>query len=152
MMTAGIFYFGGCFVVAALITFIYGMFRSVQSRDEWKSWQTFSVLFVICVIGPYGWAEAATKMAGDKLRKSVRYALSSANIEGDLQYYKVITNRDNRVSVIAVSSTTENWGGTNRAVISLQMKKDGENYRATSFKVVNSDQHNKDGFTFPPYF
>lgn len=142
----------GVFAVAAVLTFLYAMFRSVQARDDMKSWRTFGFLFVVVALAPYGYAEVMTRMHGKDMRKAVYGGMIAGGFEGKLDYYKVMAAKDETARVIAVGHEREGWGGTNKIVMTVNLKKKEGTWVPTTFKIINSDRHNKDGFTFPPYF
>lgn len=152
-MIVGIFYIGASFAVAVVLTFVYAMFRSVKSRDEWKSWRALAAFWILTFTGPYIYAEVLTKVKGSDMKSAVLDALDEVGIEGKLAYYKVVSSSATRAKVVAVAEEMESWGGTQHSVVSVTLVMDKKgHWKPDGFKIVNSDKHNKDGFTFPPYF
>lgn len=145
-------YIGECLGVAGAITFIYVMTRSLKSRDEVKSWRVFINLAIIALILPYSAVEAVTKVVGKKLEPVVRETVDGTDFAGDFGYFKVVYYTGKTAKVVAVGTEKENWGGTNTAVIAINLTKKDSGWVADSYRWVNSDSRNKDGFTFPPYW
>jgi hypothetical protein len=146
------FYTAACVFVAIVLTFIYSMFRSVQSRDEYKSWRVMAIFFVIVFIGPYGYNEYLTRSAGPQMKDAVLDGLYDADVKGNLNYFRVISVKNNTARVIAVTTEHQGWGGTERPVVALTVKKGPKGWQSDTFLVVNSISRNADSYTFPPYY
>jgi hypothetical protein len=151
-MIPALFYGAGCFAVAALLTIVVAMFKSIQTRDDWKSWRTFLVMFVCAGGAPYIWAEVMTTLHGKTMRKSVEGVLYDASIDGKLEYYKVLWFKGGKARVLAVSTEQASWGGTDRPLVAMTLVQKGDKWALDSYRVIRSDERNEDGFTFPPYF
>jgi len=146
------FYIVACFTAAVVLTFIYSMFRSVQSRDEYKSWRVMLVFFVLVLAAPYGYNEVLTRRAGNDLKEAVLEGLSDAGVDGELAYYRVVKQTGNTCRVIAVVTENQDWGGTERPVVAITAKKEGKGWKSDTYLVVNSISRNADSYTFPPYY
>jgi hypothetical protein len=145
-------YLGICLIVAGVLTFVVAMFRSVQSRDDWKSWQTLAIFFLLVVSSPYIWTEVQTKQKGKGMKAAILDGLSQSPLDGKLEYYKVLKTDGGKARVVAVVSENEAGVGTQRAVVEMTLTKSGNSWQAEKFKIVNSDRLNKDGFTMPPFY
>lgn len=151
-MLGMLFYLGGCFVVSALLTFMFVITKPIHARDEMRSWRTWIFMFLLTFLGPYGWTEYLTRANGDKLKAAVEDGLFSANIGGDMRYFRVVKFSEKEAKVIAVSKEPSDWGGTERPVVSMTIVPGKKSWELDSFKVVNSDSRNADGWTFPPFY
>lgn len=146
------FYIVACFTAAVVLTFIYSMFRSVQSRDEYKSWRVMLIFFVLVLAAPYGYNEVLTRRAGPNLKDAVLQGLSDAGIDGELAYFRVVKQTGNTCRVVAVVTENQDWGGTERPVVAITAKKDEKGWKSDTYLVVNSVSRNADSYTFPPYY
>ena len=151
-MIGAIVYILGCAAVSAVLTCLYVMFRPVNSRDELKSWRILGFAMVLTLLGPYGYAEVVTRIVGPKMEHSVLLALDDAGVKGDLQYYRVIMYSGSTARVVAVAAEKADWGGSDRPVLAITLKREGDSWKPDSYKVVSSFNRNQDGFTFPPYY
>lgn len=152
-MLPALFYGVGCFAISVVLTIIYAMFRSIQSRDEWKSWRTMLGFFVTALIAPYGWCEIMTAKYGKNMKPIVQDVLDEVGVNADVDYFKVLYVKDGKARVIGVASEKVSWGGTDRPLVAMTLiqKKDNK-WDLDSFRVVRSDERNEDSFSFPPYF
>lgn len=146
------FYIVACFFGAVILTFIYSMFRTVQSRDEYKSWRVMIIFFVLVMAAPYGYNEVLTRRAGADLKSAVLEGLSDAGIDGDLAYYRIVKQTGDTCRIVAVVTEKQDWGGTERPVVAITAKKEAKGWRSDSYIVVNSVSRNADSYTFPPYY
>lgn len=146
------FYIVACFTAAVVLTFIYSMFRSVQSRDEYKSWRVMLIFFVLVLAAPYGYNEVLTRRAGPNLKDAVLQGLNDAGIDGELAYYRVVKQSGNTCRIVAVVTESQDWGGTERPVVAITAKKDEKGWKSDTYLVVNSVSRNADSYTFPPYY
>ena len=146
------FYVGACLVVAALITLAHSMMRPIHSKGDSKSWKVLFVVFVICITGPYGYVETLTRVVGGNMKDAVADGFAESGLQGELQYYKVVSYAGDTARVIAVAEEKQGWGGSDRPVLAITVKRDGKDWRTDSFNVVYSDRLNKDRSTLPPYW
>lgn len=153
-MLGMIIYLGGCLVVSALVTFLAAMAKPIQARDEMKSWKTWIILMVLTTFLPYGYVEGQTALFKDEaMQKAITRTVWQADIPGEFQYGKVMFYKGTQARVIGVTKTTENWGGTERAVIAMTLNKTPKGtWAMESYRIVNYDSRNYDGWTFPPYY
>jgi hypothetical protein len=142
----------GCFFVAAVLTFLYVITRPIQTRDEMRSWRVFIAVFGFVVMAPYGWAELATRYVGGEMKDAVAEGMAEAGIDGDLKYFKVISFNGKSSRLVAVAQEKAAWGGTERPIVAMTLAKGQDGWATESFRVVNSDSRNRDGWTFPPFF
>lgn len=146
------FYAAGSFVVSMVLTFLYSMFRTVKARDEYKSWKVLAIFSALVFIGPYGYNEYLTRRYTKDMKQAVLDGMDDAGIVGELRYFRVISAKDTTARVIAVAVENQDWGGTERPVVAITLKKDNKGWRSDSFLVVNSISRNADSYTFPPYY
>lgn len=152
-MLPALFYGVGCFAVSVVLTIIYAMFRSIESRDEWKSWRTMVCFFIFALIAPYGWCEVMTMRFGKNMKPIVQDVFDEVGVNGDLQYYKVLYVKDGKARVIGVATEKASWGGTDRPLVAMTLaQKSNDKWELDSYRVVRSDERNEDNFSFPPYF
>jgi hypothetical protein len=145
-------YLGACLIGAFALTIVYGLLRPISDRGELRSWRYTLLFFLICVIGPYGWAEMMTKMHGAGMEPAVHQVMDELKIQGELRFYRVLWFREGRARVVAVGEDRESWGGRERALFALTLQKKGDGWEALSYDVVNSTKRTADGFTMPPYW
>jgi hypothetical protein len=141
-----------CFIVACVLTVMYVMVRPVSTRDELKSWRILLIMYIVALGGPYAYAEVMTRLVGGRMEQAVTAALDDAGVKGDLQYFKVVYYTGQKARVVAVGKEKAIWGGTDKPVLAVTLHKEGEKWKTDSYRVVNSDNRNQDGFTFPPYY
>jgi hypothetical protein len=141
-----------CFAAAVVLTVLYALTRSVQARDEMRSWRVMGWLFFVCTIAPYGYAETMTMLFGGRMHPAVEEVLAEAGVDGDLLYYKVVSYSGTSSRVIAVAEESADWGGTERPVIAMTLVKEGDDWHSESYQIVASTSRDVGGYTFPPYF
>jgi len=147
-----ILYIGACSAVAGAITFLWVITRPIHTRDEMRSWRVFGALMIIALSLPYGVFEALTGYVGKELDKGVEEAMMLEGIEGELRYYRVLWYDGHTAYVTAVGSEPSSWGGEDRPVLRITLEKTPKGWTATYAKVIYSDNRNKDGVVFPPYW
>ncbi len=149
----GLFFYTAMAAIASvLLTFIYSMFRTVKSRDEYKSWKIMVIFFALVFFGPYGYNEFLTRKLGPGLKSAVADALYDAGVNGKINYFRVVSTKGDTARVVAVTTENQDWGGTERPVVAVTVKKDPKGWKSDTYIVVNSISRNADSYTFPPYF
>lgn len=151
-MLPALFYGVGCFAISVVLTIIYALFRSIESRDEWKSWRTMLFIFAFTLVAPYGWCEIMTARFGGNMKPLVQDVMDEVGVNGDLDYYKVLYVKDGKARVIGVATEKASWGGTDRPLVAMTLSQKGKKWELDTFRVVRSDERNEDSFSFPPYF
>lgn len=146
------FYTAMCALASIVLTFLYSMMRSVQSRDEFKSWKVMVIFFALCFGGPYGYNEYLTRTVGADAKSAVADALYDAGIDGKISYYRVVSMKGQTARVIAVATENQDWGGTERPVVAVTIKRGPSGWKSDTYTVVNSLSRNADSYTFPPYY
>ncbi len=146
------FYTAMCAIGSVVLTFIYSMLRTVQSRDEYKSWRVMAIFFALTFSGPYLYNEYLTRKLGTGVKDAVADALFDAGVDGKISYYRVVSQKGDTARVVAVTTESQDWGGTERPVIAVTVKKDPKGWKSETFLVVNSVSRNADSYTFPPYY
>lgn len=146
------FYTAMCAIASLVLTFIYSMLRTVQSRDEYKSWRVMAIFFVLVFSGPYLYNEFLTRKLGPGVKEAVADALYDAGVDGKLNYYRVVSMKGDTARVVAVATENQDWGGTERPVVAVTVKKDRKGWKSDSYLVINSVSRNADSYSFPPYY
>lgn len=147
-----IFYIAGCIGVSGAIAVLWTITRSIQSRDEMRSWRTWMGLFVFSLVAPYAYFEILTRTQGPDMKAAVTKAMDDSDTDGELVYYKVYWYAKDKAKVMAVGTADLSWGGTERPTIKVSLVRKNGKWKAESFEVVQSDKLNKDGIVFPPFF
>jgi|CXWL01.1.fsa_nt_gi hypothetical protein len=147
-----IIYIGVAMVVAGILTFLYVVTRSIQTRDEMKSWRIFAFVFIATLVLPYIAIEGMTMKYGDQLKKVTEAAYDDSEAGGELLYHKVFWISEDKAKVMAVGYTELDWGGTERPVVRVNLISDGKKWKADSYEVLISDAQNKDNVVVPPFF
>jgi len=151
-MFGALFYTIGCFFIAGILTFVSQMFRPIQDKGESRPWRAFIVWMVLVLSAPYVYAEVLTRTVGTSMVKAIKEGYDSVDIRGDMQTYKVIWYTPNTAKVIVIGLEKVSWGGTDRPLAVLNLKKDGQTWKVDTYRLVYSDRLNKDGISFPPYW
>lgn len=145
------FYLFGCFVITMVLIGFYMMLRPVHMRNDSSSLKAAIPLFFMCAAAPYGRVEFLTSQYGPDLEPAIMDAFDGSEIEGEFQYYRVVSMSGEKARAIAVGLETADWGGTDRPVIAISLDKVGGEWEATSYYTVYSDRLQRDSSTFPPY-
>ena len=145
-------YLGGCLIVAAVVTLIHSMMRPIHSKGEARSWRVLIAVFILCVTAPYGYVEALTRSVGNPMKKAVAQGFADSGIQGQMDYYKIVSYSGDTARVVAVGTERQEWGGTERPVVAMTVKKKGHSWEADSFNIVYSERRNRDRSTLPPFW
>lgn len=149
----GIFaYLGATLVIAAVFTLVVVLFRPIKDRDEMRSWRVLLAFFLFTTGAPYVWCEVLTRIEGKQMQAAVAEVFDTLEVTEGMSYFRVLTLWKDRARVIAVGTDKEDWGGTDRAVVAISLKRTSGTWVADSYNVVQSLKRNRDGFTFPPYW
>lgn len=147
-----VIYVGGCLIVAALVTFVHSMFRPVASKGDSRSWRVLAAVFVLSITGPYGYVEVLTRSFGKTMKSAIEQGMIDAGIKGPMDYYKVTSYGGDTARIVAVAEEKQAWGGSDRPVVAMTLKKDGKFWHTASFDVIFSDRLNRDRSTLPPFW
>jgi hypothetical protein len=152
-MFGALFYSIGCFFIAGIFTFVSTMFKPIHDKGESRPWRAFIVWMIVVFSAPYAYAEVLTRFVAKDLEKPVKEAYAGVDIRGPMQFYKVIWFMGDSAKVIAVGLEKQTWGGTDRPLAAFNMKKNAKGkWECESYRLVYSDNKNKDGISFPPYW
>jgi hypothetical protein len=148
-----ILYIASAFGIAALLSFLYIVTRPIHARGELKSWYVFSLVFALALSLPYGAFEIFTKKFERDLKPAVQAAMDDAGIEGDMAYFKVLYSDGKTAKVMAVGEEKNSWGGTDRPVVRISLAKNPKGkWKADTYFIISSDNRNKDGVVYPPFW
>jgi hypothetical protein len=149
----GVFaYIGACLVVAILFTIVTSMFRPIQKQGDARVWRPLLAAFVICLALPYVYNDVLTRVLGADMEPAIDQVLGELKVEGELNYYRVVSTTGSTARVVAVATEHMDWGGTERPVIAISLERNGSEWEAVSYSVVNSLERNEDSYTLPPYY
>ena len=85
--------------------------------------------------------------------RTIQDAYDGSEITGPLQYFRLVGYRpEKEATALVIGSERESWGGTDRPVLSVHLVKEGDSWKAESYKIVSCERLSKDGYTFPPYW
>ena len=146
-----IFYLGGCLVLAFMLAGLYVTLKPINNRDDMGAMRLGAMLFLAIAIAPYAYTEILTNLHGPTLDPAIKRAYEESELQGDMQYYKVVAINENKARAIAVGLETEAWGGTDRPIVAIKLEKAGDAWEATSYYVMYSFRLNRENSTFPPY-
>ncbi len=147
-------YLLACFFVGVLLTVGVAMFRPIRQNDEFKSWRYMLAFFAVVAALPYVWVEFLTKKHAADVSKAVKVAIQDAEVDGKLDYYKVTSfnEKENKAKVIAVSNEKSEFGNMERTVMTINIVRDEDGWRADEYAFVNSFKRGRDNCTMPPFW
>lgn len=152
-MFGALFYSIGVFFIAGVFTFVSTMFRPIQDKGESRPWRAFIFWFIFVFSAPYMYAEVLTKFVVKGMEKPIKEAYEGVEIHGPMQFYRVIWYTGKTAKVIAVGKEKQTWGGTDRPLAAFNMEKNEKGvWECKNYRLVYSDNENKDGVSFPPYW
>lgn len=152
-MIGALFYSVGSFFVAGVFTFFWTMLRPIQEKGESRPWLAFVFWFAFVFSAPYLFAEVLTRFVVKGMEKPIREAYEGVEINGPMQFYRIVWYTGSEAKVVAVGKEPQTWGGTDRPLATFNMIKDAKgNWECKNYKLVYSDNNNRDGFSFPPYW
>lgn len=152
-MFGALFYSIGVFFIAGVFTFISTMFRPIQDKGESRPWRAFIFWFMFVFSAPYLYAEALTRFVVKGMEKPIKEAYEGVEIHGPMQFYRIIWYTGKTAKVIAVGKEKQTWGGTDRPLAAFNMEKNEKGvWECKNYRLVYSDNENKDGVSFPPYW
>lgn len=148
-----LFYTGVCAAIAGILTVVSTVFRPIHRKGDSKPWYAMFGFFIFVFSLPYIYTEGLTKVYGPKMKAAIVDAYDSCEIQGPMHYFRIVGYRpDKEATALVIGSERQSWGGTDRPVVSVHLVKDGDQWKADSYKIVSCDRLNKDGYTFPPYW
>jgi len=148
-----LFYSGVCAAIAGVLTIVSTIFRPISKKGDSKPWYVMLFYFVVVFSLPYAYCETLTALYGAKMKAAVQDAYDGSEIEGPMHYFRIIGYRpDKEALALVIGSEKESWGGTDRPIVTVHLVKQGESWKADSYKIVSCDRLNKDGYAFPPYW
>src|SRR5882724_5218739 len=135
-----LFYAGVCALIAGTLTVVSTVFRPIHKKGDSKPWYAAIIFFVLCFAAPYVYTEGLTKMYGPKMKAAIEDAYNGSEIQGPMKFFRIIGYRpDKEATAIVIGSEREAWGGTDRPVVSIHLVKDGDGWKAESYKIVSCD-------------
>lgn len=140
-------------VAGIILSFLALTFRSTKKRGDGSPFLTIFFVFFLTVAGPFIYVEIMTKAVGKNLEHAIKtaYLSSPVGTKAKYQYYRVTWYTGSTAKAIAVGEEKANWGGTDRPVIGVDLKREGLTWKPTAYSVIWSDRLNKDGLVMPPY-
>lgn len=147
-----VLYIGGCLILAAAVTLVHSLFRPVHSKGDSKSWRVLLIVFVFSVLAPYGYVEVLTRSVAGPMKGAIAAGYADSGLLGPMQYYKVVSYSGDQARVVAVGEEKQDWGGADRPVVAMTLRRTNGKWTADSFNVVYSDRLQKDRSSLPPYW
>jgi hypothetical protein len=148
-----LFYTSVCAIIAGVFTVMSTIFRPIHKKGDSKPWYAMFAFFILIFSMPYIYTEGLTKMYGDKMKSAILDTYQGSEIQGPMRYFRIVGYRpEKEATALVVGSEKESWGGTSRPVLSVHLVKEGNEWKAESYKIVCCERLNKDGYTFPPYW
>jgi hypothetical protein len=146
-------YAGACAIFAGILTVLSTVFRPIHKKGDSKPWYAMCAFFLVVFSIPYIYTEGLTKLYGSKMKAAIQETYDGSDIRGPIKYFRVIGYRpDKEATALVIGSEKESWGGTSRPVLSVHLVKEGDSWKADSYKIVSCERLNKDCYTFPPYW
>lgn len=140
------------FAIACVVTVVVAMFRPIKQQDDWKAWKVIVGSMIVVGVIPYGYVEVMTKINGQKLAPGVQSALDEAEIQGKLQFFKVIWANEKMAHVIAVSTDQNEFGMPERMIMEIDLKPGKKEWEADAYSIISSFKRQRDATTMPPYW
>ena len=109
-------------------------------------------LLVIAIAAPYGFVEGLTLWHLKELEPAAKAALAATDLNGKVNYMKVMSFRSDTATVMCSATEKMDWGGVDKAVVRITLVKKNMKWTADKFQWVFSENRDKDGWTLPPYF
>jgi hypothetical protein len=134
-----------------LLGFVVVTLRSTKKRGEGTPFPIIIVSLLLCVLGPFIYVEALTKLFAKPMEAAVKKAFEESPLNGKLQYFRVTSYSEKKATALAVIEERASWGGTDRPVMKVSLEKENDKWKPTAIKVIYSDRLNKDGLVIPPY-
>ncbi len=150
-MLSWIIYACSAIVVGIGLAFVSLVFKGCVSKTQGDPFKAVFMAIAVCMGAPFAYVEVLTKMAGPELGKAVAHAYAQAPVDGPMMYYKVLKFNGKKARCLVVGQEPENWGGTDRPVLKINLTKKGDKWIGDSFEVVESRKLNENGMSFPPY-
>jgi hypothetical protein len=134
-----------------ILSFFWLTFRSTKKRGDHAPFWTIGICLLVTTIGPFIFVEVLTKFVGKDMESAIKQAYHEGPIDGKFQYYKVRFYTGSTASALVVGEERANWGGTDRPIMSVNLRKKGNKWEAESYKLLYSDRKNRDNLIVPPY-
>jgi len=146
-------YFLACLILAAFLTLLVSMCRSVKTTDEFRTGRCILKFFFVLALAPYLLAEILTRTVGKNLDQPILAGLDDIEFKGKLAYYRVVFMQGDSLRVIVVGDEGSVWDkATERPIIAFKMVRDGSSWKVKESSFINSNVRDKDGISIPPYW
>ena len=151
-MLGMIAYLIACGVAAMILTVVLAMIRPIKRMDDFLSWRVMAWMFLLTVFAPYGYIEFLTYQFGKEMSSVVLEVMQQTSDSDEVRYYKVLKYTENTARVIAVGEEPTGWGGTERPLIAMTLRREDGEWIADEYNFVVSDKRGFDSSTLPPYW
>ncbi|CAN5509814.1 hypothetical protein BH11ARM1_BH11ARM1_11860 [soil metagenome] len=138
-------------LAGSLLSFFIIISRSAGKRGDSTPFPTIIICLLITILGPFIYVELLTKAATKELQIPIMNAYRDGPINGKFKYFRVLTKFGDHARAIAVGEERTNWGGTDRPVMSIELKKKNGKWAYESYNLLYSDRKNEDHVILPPY-
>lgn len=151
MILGSIIYLVVTVLAGIILSFFAVTFRSTKKRGDGNPYIAVIFCFFLTIFGPFIFTEAITALYLKPMEPAIMKAYRAAPITAKLHYVRLTWYTGDKAKAIVVGEERESWGGTDRPIIGVDLKKTGNSWEALSFTVLYSDRLNKDSLVIPPY-
>jgi hypothetical protein len=146
--------------VGIILSLIVSFFKVGPGKPEFNFLKCLALCMVVTLGGPFAAVEIQTRRLKQEIAPVIEHHfINESELEGDVNYFKVLFSSNNTATVYMVCNEQEDWGGTDHPVARLTLKK--KKWRSKSGKVflwaveqeeiLRSQRLNKDNIVWPPY-
>ncbi len=152
-MIAILGYVIACVVGACFLTLVVTLFRSVRTSTDSGSWGMIVRFFLVLALGPYLYAEVMTRFVAKNLSEPISQALDDIELNGKLEYYRVLSYNQEGAHVTVVADEQAVWDkASERPVIDMRLERRDDGWKVTAYRFLFSPSRDKNGLSVPPYW
>ena len=146
-------YMIGCLIVGFILTLVVAMFRKVETNDDFRSWRWIAFFTLLAAATPYTYAEIMTKMHGDGMEKALAATLKAAEVNGDMDFFRVVKVGENTAKFVLVAREKTTLNDAQACVMKVDLIKDPKKgWKPAEYEFIDSFTRGKDSVSFPPYW
>lgn len=143
-----------------ILSLIISVFKVGPGKPEFNFLKCVAVCLAITIGGPFAVVELQTRRLKQEIGPVIAHHFENeSELEGDVNYFKVLYSSNNTATVYMVCNEKQEWGGTDHPVAKLTLKK--KKWRSKAGKtflwmvdkedILRSERLNKDNIVWPPY-
>jgi hypothetical protein len=125
--------------------------RSTKKRGDSTPFPLIFTCLALTIFGPFIYVEVLTKIVGKDMEAAVKKAYNDGPINGQFQYFRVLSAFGGKARALAIGEERASWGGTDRPIMSINLEKKGDKWKAVHYDLLYSDRLNRDSLVLPPY-